>query len=151
MDASGQFLGDLKGVTDPEAKRKIIGREFIEVFEREAAELKNAQFLAQGTLYPDVIETGGARTDGHQHQEPSQRRRPARRAWARSWSNRLRDLFKDEVRELGVELGLPDDMVWRHPFPGPGLAVRFLGEVSPSAAKSLREADAIVIDELRAE
>jgi len=147
VDASAAFLAALAGVSDPEAKRKHIGRVFIEVFDREAAQVK-ADFLAQGTLYPDVIESsgiGGAVLVKSHHNvgglpdfmklklvEP------------------LRELFKDEVRRVGVALGLPEDMVWRHPFPGPGLAVRIPGPVSAERVKILQEADAIFIEELRA-
>jgi GMP synthase (glutamine-hydrolysing) len=159
VDASAQFLGHLAGVTDPEAKRKIIGREFVEVFKAEAAKLQAAQgdahrggakWLAQGTIYPDVVESGGTQS---------------KKATIKSHHNvgglpatlglkllePLRDLFKDEVRELGVALGLPHEMVYRHPFPGPGLAVRILGEVKPAFADLLRRADHIFIEELRRE
>jgi GMP synthase (glutamine-hydrolysing) len=149
VDASAQFLGHLEGITDPEQKRKIIGREFVEVFQAEAKKLTNVRWLAQGTIYPDVIESGSAgkkaitikshhnvgglpKTLGLKLLEP------------------LRELFKDEVRELGVALGLPHDMVYRHPFPGPGLGVRILGEVKREYADLLRRADAIFIEELRA-
>ena len=146
-------------MTDPEAKRKIIGREFVEVFKAEAAKLQAAQgdahrggakWLAQGTIYPDVVESGGTQS---------------KKATIKSHHNvgglpatlglkllePLRDLFKDEVRELGVALGLPHEMVYRHPFPGPGLAVRILGEVKPAFADLLRRADHIFIEELRRE
>ena len=156
VQAQAQFLGHLKGVTDPEAKRKIIGREFVEVFQAEAAKLKaagqgakGAKWLAQGTIYPDVVESGGT---------------ASKKATIKSHHNvgglpatlglkllePLRELFKDEVRALGVALGLPHDMVYRHPFPGPGLGVRILGEVKPEFAALLQRADAIFIDELRA-
>jgi len=163
VNAAEQFLGHLKGVTDPEQKRKIIGREFVEVFQAEAAKLKGdgslrassgravkgAAWLAQGTIYPDVVESGGTHT---------------KKATIKSHHNvgglpatlglkllePLRELFKDEVRELGVALGLPREMVYRHPFPGPGLGVRILGEVKPEYAALLQRADAIFIDELRA-
>ena len=148
VDAGDQFLGHLAGIADPEQKRKIIGREFVEVFQSEAKKLKNVRWLAQGTIYPDVIESGSAgkkaitikshhnvgglpKTLGLKLLEP------------------LRELFKDEVRELGVALGLPHDMVYRHPFPGPGLGVRILGEVKREYADLLRRADAIFIEELR--
>lgn len=147
VDASEQFMGQLAGVTDPEEKRKIIGREFVEVFQTEAGKIKNAKWLAQGTIYPDVIESAGKGKKGQtikshhnvgglpdtlnlQLLEP------------------LRELFKDEVRELGLALGLPREMVYRHPFPGPGLGVRILGEVKKQYADLLREADAIFIEEL---
>ena len=165
VQAQAQFLGHLKGITDPEAKRKIIGREFVEVFQAEAAKLKaagqgakggdpsrtvkGATWLAQGTIYPDVVESGGT---------------ASKKATIKSHHNvgglpatlglkllePLRELFKDEVRSLGVALGLPHDMVYRHPFPGPGLGVRILGEVKPEFAALLQRADAIFIDELRA-
>ena len=147
MDAGREFLGALEGVSDPEQKRKIIGRIFIDVFDREAAQLQ-ADFLAQGTLYPDVIESsgiGGAVLVKSHHNvgglpdfmklklvEP------------------LRELFKDEVRRVGLALGLPEDMVWRHPFPGPGLAVRIPGCVTPERVRILQNADAIFIEELKA-
>lgn len=148
IDASRRFLTELAGVTDPQVKRKIIGRVFIEVFQEAARSIPNARFLAQGTLYPDVIESG-ANPDG-----------PA--ATIKSHHNvgglpeqlgfelvePLRDLFKDEVRRMGLQLGLPEQMIWRHPFPGPGLAVRCLGAVSPERLEVLREADAILLDEL---
>ncbi|MDP1899232.1 MAG: glutamine-hydrolyzing GMP synthase [Rubrivivax sp.] len=154
VDASAQFLGHLKGVTDPEAKRKIIGREFVEVFQREAAKLKNAKWLAQGTIYPDVIESGGAQSATGSKKATSIKSHHNVGGLPETLGLKLleplRDLFKDEVRELGVALGLPPDMVYRHPFPGPGLAVRILGEVKPEFAQLLRRADAIFIEELRA-
>ena len=159
VQAAAQFLGHLQGVTDPEQKRKIIGREFIEVFQAEAHKLKaanrggavqGAKWLAQGTIYPDVVESGGT---------------ASKKATIKSHHNvgglpatlglkllePLRELFKDEVRELGVALGLPHDMVYRHPFPGPGLGVRILGEVRPEFAALLQRADHIFIEELRRE
>jgi GMP synthase (glutamine-hydrolysing) len=160
VDASELFLGQLAGVSDPEAKRKIIGNEFVTVFKQQAAKLKagdgghrGASFLAQGTIYPDVIESGGA----HTHKGGK------KAVTIKSHHNvgglpeqlglkllePLRDLFKDEVRELGVALGLPPEMVYRHPFPGPGLGVRILGEVKKEYADLLRRADAIFIEELR--
>jgi GMP synthase (glutamine-hydrolysing) len=149
VDASKEFLGELKGVTDPETKRKTIGRLFVEVFDREAAKIEGADFLAQGTLYPDVIESVSARGG------PS--------AVIKSHHNvgglpdymklklvePLRELFKDEVRALGVELGLPPAFVGRHPFPGPGLAIRIPGEVTPERVAVLQKADAIYLDEIR--
>jgi GMP synthase (glutamine-hydrolysing) len=146
VDASERFLGALAGVTDPEEKRRIIGETFIRVFEEAAADLADARFLVQGTLYPDVIESGsgsaatikthhnvGGLPDDMEFElvEP------------------LRDLFKDEVRAVGEELGIPEDIVWRQPFPGPGLAVRIIGEVTPERLAILRAADTIVLDELR--
>ena len=150
VDARERFLGELAGVSDPQKKRKIIGKVFIDCFKDEAKSIPNAKFLAQGTLYPDVIESG-ANPDG-----------PA--ATIKSHHNvgglpkelgfeliePLRDLFKDEVRRMGVELGLPEEIVWRHPFPGPGLAVRCLGEVTEERLAIIREADAILIEELYA-
>jgi GMP synthase (glutamine-hydrolysing) len=153
VQAEAQFMGHLKGVTDPEQKRKIIGREFVEVFQAEANKLKGegnkgAKWLAQGTIYPDVVESGGT---------------ASKKATIKSHHNvgglpatlglkllePLRELFKDEVRELGVALGLPADMVYRHPFPGPGLGVRILGEVKAEFADLLKRADHIFIEELR--
>jgi GMP synthase (glutamine-hydrolysing) len=150
VDASEQFLGHLKGVSDPEAKRKIIGREFVEVFQREAKQLSNARWLAQGTIYPDVIESGGAKTKKATNIKSHHNVGGLPETLGLKLLEPLRDLFKDEVRELGVALGLPHDMVYRHPFPGPGLGVRILGEVKPAYADLLRRADAIFIDELRA-
>jgi GMP synthase (glutamine-hydrolysing) len=149
VNAAAEFMGKLAGVSDPEAKRKIIGKEFVEVFQREAEKIRNAKWLAQGTIYPDVIESAGAKTK--------------KAATIKSHHNvgglpdtlhlkllePLRELFKDEVRELGVALGLPREMVYRHPFPGPGLGVRILGEVKAEYADLLRRADAIFIEELR--
>ena len=149
VDAAGEFLGQLAGVSDPETKRKIIGRVFVEIFDREAAKVEGATFLAQGTLYPDVIESVSARGG------PS--------AVIKSHHNvgglpdymklklvePLRELFKDEVRALGVELGLPPAFVGRHPFPGPGLAIRIPGEVTPERVAILQKADAIYLDEIR--
>ncbi len=150
VDASAQFLGHLEGVSDPEAKRKIIGREFVEVFQREAKKLGNAKWLAQGTIYPDVIESGGAKTKKATSIKSHHNVGGLPETLGLKLLEPLRDLFKDEVRELGVALGLPHDMVYRHPFPGPGLGVRILGEVKPEYAELLRRADAIFIDELRA-
>jgi GMP synthase (glutamine-hydrolysing) len=148
VDASEQFLGHLAGVTDPEQKRKIIGREFVEVFQAEAKKLENVRWLAQGTIYPDVIESGSAGkkaiTIKSHHNVGGL---PA--TLGLKLLEPLRELFKDEVRELGVALGLPHDMVYRHPFPGPGLGVRILGEVKREYADLLRRADAIFIEELR--
>jgi GMP synthase (glutamine-hydrolysing) len=147
VDARERFLKALAGVTDPEAKRKIIGREFVRVFEEEARKLGDAQFLVQGTVYPDVIESGtkaaavvkshhnvGGLPEDLQFQlvEP------------------LRQLFKDEVRLLAETLGLPEEIAWRHPFPGPGLGVRVMGEVTWEKLEILREADAIAMEEIRA-
>jgi GMP synthase (glutamine-hydrolysing) len=150
VDASAQFLGHLKGVSDPEAKRKIIGREFVEVFQAEAAKLKGAKWLAQGTIYPDVIESGGAKTKKATTIKSHHNVGGLPETLGLKLLEPLRDLFKDEVRELGVALGLPPEMVYRHPFPGPGLGVRILGEVKREYADLLRRADAIFIEELRA-
>ena len=150
VDASAQFLGHLKGVSDPEAKRKIIGREFVEVFQAEAKKLSNAKWLAQGTIYPDVIESGGAKTKKATTIKSHHNVGGLPETLGLKLLEPLRDLFKDEVRELGVALGLPPEMVYRHPFPGPGLGVRILGEVKAEYADLLRRADAIFIEELRA-
>ena len=149
VDASAQFLGHLAGVTDPEAKRKIIGREFVEVFQVEAKKLSNAKWLAQGTIYPDVIESGGAKTKKAVTIKSHHNVGGLPETLGLKLLEPLRELFKDEVRELGVALGLPHDMVYRHPFPGPGLGVRILGEVKKDFADLLRRADAIFIEELR--
>jgi GMP synthase (glutamine-hydrolysing) len=147
VDASAQFLGHLEGVTDPEAKRKIIGREFVEVFQAEAKKLASANWLAQGTIYPDVIESGGSKKSTTIKSHHNVGGLP--KTLGLKLLEPLRELFKDEVRELGVALGLPPDMVYRHPFPGPGLGVRILGEVKKDFADLLRRADAIFIEELR--
>ena len=153
VDASEQFLGHLKGVSDPEAKRKIIGREFVEVFQVEARKLQNAKWLAQGTIYPDVIESGGAKTASGSQKATTIKSHHNVGGLPETLGLKLleplRDLFKDEVRELGLALGLPPEMVYRHPFPGPGLGVRILGEVKVEFADLLRRADAIFIEELR--
>ncbi len=149
VDAESQFLKALKGVTDPERKRKVIGNLFIDVFEAEAGKLDNATWLAQGTIYPDVIESAGAKS-GKAHVIKSHHNVGGLPDYMKlKLLEPLRELFKDEVRKLGVELGLPYDMVYRHPFPGPGLGVRILGEVKKAYADLLRRADAIFIDELR--
>ena len=154
VDAADQFLGHLKGVSEPEAKRKIIGREFVEVFKSEANKLKNDQsrhvaWLAQGTIYPDVIESGAAKTKKAVVIKSHHNVGGLPEQLGLKLMEPLRELFKDEVRELGVALGLPYHMVYRHPFPGPGLGVRILGEVKKEYADLLRQADAIFIDELR--
>ena len=149
VDASAQFLGHLAGVTDPEAKRKIIGREFVEVFQAEAKKLKQAKWLAQGTIYPDVVESGGAKTKKATSIKSHHNVGGLPETLGLKLLEPLRELFKDEVRELGVALGLPHSMVYRHPFPGPGLGVRILGEVKKEYADLLRRADAIFIEELR--
>ncbi|MES2356003.1 MAG: glutamine-hydrolyzing GMP synthase [Pseudomonadota bacterium] len=149
-DASGEFLKHLAGVTDPEAKRKIIGREFVEVFQREAEKLPQAKWLAQGTIYPDVIESAGAKTKKAHTIKSHHNVGGLPETLRLKLLEPLRELFKDEVRALGVALGLPPEMVYRHPFPGPGLGVRILGEVKREYADLLRRADAIFIEELRA-
>jgi GMP synthase (glutamine-hydrolysing) len=149
VDAEQRFLEALAGETDPEKKRKIIGRMFIEVFEEESAKLEDVKWLAQGTIYPDVIESAGAKT-GKAHVIKSHHNVGGLpETMQLKLLEPLRELFKDEVRKLGVELGLPRDMVHRHPFPGPGLGVRILGEVKKSYADLLRRADAVFIEELR--
>jgi GMP synthase (glutamine-hydrolysing) len=148
VDAEQQFLEALAGVTDPEEKRKIIGRKFIEVFDQEAAKLSGVRWLAQGTIYPDVIESAGSKT-GKAHVIKSHHNVGGLPDDMNlKLLEPLRDLFKDEVRKIGVELGLPHKMVYRHPFPGPGLGVRILGEVKKEYADLLRQADSIFIDEL---
>ena len=156
VDASELFLGKLAGVSDPEAKRKIIGGEFVTVFKQEAAKLKagdgghkGATFLAQGTIYPDVIESGGAKSKKAVTIKSHHTVGGLPEQLGLKLLEPLRELFKDEVRELGVALGLPPEMVYRHPFPGPGLGVRILGEVKKEYAELLRRADAIFIEELR--
>jgi GMP synthase (glutamine-hydrolysing) len=162
VDASAQFLGHLQGVTDPEQKRKIIGREFVEVFKAEAARLKatgqgadgravqGAKWLAQGTIYPDVVESGGTKTKKATTIKSHHNVGGLPETLGLKLLEPLRELFKDEVRALGIALGLPPEMVQRHPFPGPGLGVRILGEVKPEFVKLLQRADAIFIEELRA-
>jgi len=149
VDASRRFLNALQGITDPEQKRKIIGREFVRVFEAEARKLRGVSFLAQGTLYPDVIESvsawgGPSATIKTHHNVGGLPKRMHLKL-----VEPLRDLFKDEVRELGRLLGLADELVWRHPFPGPGLAVRILGEVTAERLRIVREADERVVKEVR--
>lgn len=149
VNATEQFLSKLKDVTDPQKKRIIIGHEFIEVFKAEAKSIDNAKFLAQGTLYPDVIESGhsvgGETANIKLHHNVGGL--PAELGF--ELVEPLRDLFKDEVRRVGEHLGLPEEMVWRHPFPGPGLAVRIVGAVTPEKLNILREADDIIIEEIR--
>ena len=149
VDAAGRFFGELKGVTDPEAKRKIIGRVFIEVFDEEAHKLKDVEFLAQGTIYPDVIESAGSKTKKAHVIKSHHNVGGLPEHMKLKLVEPLRDLFKDEVRRIGLELGLPREMIDRHPFPGPGLGVRILEEVTPEAAEKLRKADAIYLAELR--
>ena len=150
VDWSKQFLKELKGVIDPQKKRKIIGREFIEAFKSEAAKIENAKFLAQGTLYPDVIESGNK--DGNLAANIKLHHNVGGLPEELGFElvEPLRDLFKDEVRLVGEYLGLPEDIVWRHPFPGPGLAVRIIGEITEARLEVLRAADEILIDEVKA-
>ena len=150
VDASERFFNALAGVADPEEKRRIIGREFVEVFEAEAKRFPDATYLAQGTLYPDVIESSGVRgTAAVIKTHHNVGGLPERLGL--DLVEPLRDLFKDEVRRVGEELGLPPDFVWRHPFPGPGLAVRILGEIVREDVATLQHADAIVIEEIRSD
>jgi GMP synthase (glutamine-hydrolysing) len=149
VDASDDFMEKLKGVPDPEQKRKIIGHEFIEVFQREAKKLTAAKWLAQGTIYPDVIESAGKNKKGAHTIKSHHNVGGLPEQMHLKLLEPLKELFKDEVRELGVALGLPREMVYRHPFPGPGLGVRILGEVRREYAELLRHADAIFLDELR--
>ena len=146
VDAGAEFLALLKGVIDPEKKRKIIGNHFIRVFEREAEKIGGTEYLVQGTLYPDIIESGTASSaviKSHHNVGglPEDMKL--------SLIEPLKYLYKDEVRQVALELGLPEDVVWRHPFPGPGLAVRILGEITPEKIKILQEADHIVIEEIK--
>src|SRR5690606_12517666 len=149
VDAGDEFLGALAGVSDPETKRKTIGRLFVDVFDREAHKIAGAQFLAQGTLYPDVIESVSARggpsavIKSHHNVGGLPERMKLKLV------EPLRELFKDEVRALGVELGLHPDFVGRHPFPGPGLAIRIPGEITPEKVDVLQKADAIYLEEIR--
>ena len=147
-DASEQFLRELQGISDPQEKRKTIGREFIEAFRREARSIQGARYLAQGTLYPDVIESGHgyAGTAANIKLHHNVGGLPEQLGF--ELVEPLRDLFKDEVRRVGQVLGLPEDIVWRHPFPGPGLAVRVIGDITPDRLRVLREADEIVLEEL---
>jgi GMP synthase (glutamine-hydrolysing) len=149
VDASEEFLGQLAGVSDPEAKRKIIGRVFVDVFQRESAKLQGVKWLAQGTIYPDVIESAGSKTKKAHTIKSHHNVGGLPDTLHLKLLEPLRELFKDEVRELGLALGLPREMVFRHPFPGPGLGVRILGEVKREYADLLRRADAIFIEELR--
>jgi GMP synthase (glutamine-hydrolysing) len=150
VDATARFMGALGGVVDPEAKRKVIGREFVHVFQEEAAKLPNARWLAQGTIYPDVIESAGAKTKKATTIKSHHNVGGLPESLHLKLLEPLRDLFKDEVRNLGLALELPHGMIFRHPFPGPGLGVRILGEVKQDYADLLRRADAIFIEELRA-
>jgi GMP synthase (glutamine-hydrolysing) len=148
VNAQEQFLSQLKGVSDPEAKRKAIGKTFIDVFQSESQKIKHVKWLAQGTIYPDVIESAASKT-GKAHVIKSHHNVGGLPDDMHlKLVEPLRELFKDEVRKIGLELGLPYDMVYRHPFPGPGLGVRILGEVKKEYAELLRLADAIFIEEL---
>ncbi|MEQ9107320.1 MAG: glutamine-hydrolyzing GMP synthase [Limnobacter sp.] len=149
VNACEEFMGQLQGVTDPEAKRKIIGKAFVDVFQREAGQRANAKWLAQGTIYPDVIESAGAKTGKATSIKSHHNVGGLPDTLNLQLLEPLRDLFKDEVRKLGVELGLDPEMVYRHPFPGPGLGVRILGEVKAEYAEILQLADAVFIEELR--
>ena len=149
IDASAQFFAALRGVADPEEKRKIIGKLFVDVFQGQAKKIKHARWLAQGTIYPDVIESAGANTKKAATIKSHHNVGGLPETLRLKLLEPLRELFKDEVRELGLALGLPREMVFRHPFPGPGLGVRILGEVNREYADLLRQADAIFIEELR--
>ncbi|MBK1717993.1 glutamine-hydrolyzing GMP synthase [Thiocystis violacea] len=149
VDAEERFLGRLKGVSDPEQKRKIIGNTFIEVFDDEASGIQDVKWLAQGTIYPDVIESAGAKSGKAKVIKSHHNVGGLPEEMNLKLVEPLRELFKDEVRRIGIELGLPSEMVHRHPFPGPGLGVRILGEVSKDFAETLRQADHIFIEELR--
>lgn len=149
VDAEERFLSRLKGVSDPEQKRKIIGNTFIEVFDDEASKLEDVQWLAQGTIYPDVIESAGSKTGKAKVIKSHHNVGGLPEDMNLKLVEPLRELFKDEVRKIGIELGLPSEMVYRHPFPGPGLGVRILGEVHKDSADTLRQADHIFIEELR--
>ena len=148
VDASQEFFDKLRGVTEPETKRKVIGETFVRVFERHTGGLTDAKFLVQGTLYPDVIESGGRDGSATIKSHHNVGGLPA--DMTLQLCEPLRDLFKDEVRAVGTALGLPDEIVWRQPFPGPGLGVRIIGEVSREKVAILQEADAIVREEIRA-
>ena len=145
VDAADEFLGKLAGVSDPEQKRKIIGAEFIRVFQEEAAKLGQIDYLVQGTLYTDVLESGTAGTMIKSHHNVGGLPKDLKFKLIEP----LNHLFKDEVRRVGEELGIPEELVWRHPFPGPGLAIRILGEVTHEKVKLLQAADAIFIDEIK--
>jgi GMP synthase (glutamine-hydrolysing) len=148
VDASQEFFDKLRGVTEPELKRKVIGETFVRVFERHTGGITDAKFLVQGTLYPDVIESGGR--DGSATIKSHHNVGGLPEDMTLQLCEPLRDLFKDEVRAVGTALGLPDEIVWRQPFPGPGLGVRIIGEVSREKVAILQEADAIVREEIRA-
>ena len=149
VDARERFMAALKSITDPQEKRKRIGGVFIDVFKHEALSIPGAEYLAQGTLYPDVIESGGSGDGPAATIKLHHNVGGLPKELGFGLVEPLRDLFKDEVRKLGLELGLPEELVWRHPFPGPGLAVRILGEVTPEKLTTLRQADTIFLDELQ--
>lgn len=149
VNAEDRFLHALAGVSDPEEKRKIVGKLFIDVFQEEAAKIKNAKWLAQGTIYPDVIESAATKTGGAHVIKSHHNVGGLPENMHLKLIEPLRELFKDEVRKMGIELGLPYDLVYRHPFPGPGLAIRILGEIKKEYADKLRHADAVFIEELR--
>ena len=149
VDARNEFMSKLAGVDEPEKKRKIIGNTFIEVFEREAAKIKDADFLAQGTIYPDVIESSSSKKGASHTIKSHHNVGGLPEDMKLKLVEPLRDLFKDEVRELGLKLGLAEKLIKRHPFPGPGLAVRILGEVSAEKCDILKDADHIFIEEIR--
>ena len=146
VNASQRFFDNLKGISDPEEKRRIIGEQFVRVFEKQARGINNARFLAQGTIYPDVIESAGSETAHRIKSHHNVGGLPE--DMDLELVEPLRDLFKDEVRQVGLALGLPEQLVWRHPFPGPGLAVRILGEVTPDRVEVLQAADTIFLQEL---
>tara|TARA_B100001093_G_scaffold422210_1_gene414708 strand:- start:496 stop:1446 length:951 start_codon:yes stop_codon:yes gene_type:complete len=149
IDATDQFMSDLEGIIDPEEKRKIIGKDFIEVFQSEAEKFQEVKWLAQGTIYPDVIESAGGKTKKAQNIKSHHNVGGLPETLNLKLLEPLRELFKDEVRKLGIALGLPKSMINRHPFPGPGLGVRILGEVKIEYADLLRKADTIFIEELK--
>ena len=149
VDARERFLSALAGVSDPQEKRRLIGHVFIDVFKDEAKEIENARFLAQGTLYPDVIESGASRDGAAANIKTHHNVGGLPKELGFELIEPLKELFKDEARRLGQELGLPETTVWRHPFPGPGLAVRCLGSISAERLDTLRQADAILLEELK--
>jgi GMP synthase (glutamine-hydrolysing) len=149
VDARQRFLQALAGITDPQEKRRVIGHVFIDVFKDEAKRIEEAHFLAQGTLYPDVIESGATRDGPAANIKTHHNVGGLPKELGFELIEPLKDLFKDEVRKLGRDLGLPEEIVWRHPFPGPGLAVRCLGAVTAARLDVLRQADAILLDELK--
>ena len=149
VDARERFLQALAGVSDPQEKRRIIGHVFIDVFKDEAKRIENVRFLAQGTLYPDVIESGASLDGPAANIKTHHNVGGLPKELGFELIEPLKDLFKDEVRRLGLELALPENLVWRHPFPGPGLAVRCLGPVTAARLETLRQADAILLEELK--